>query len=605
MIENTQEASPDSPLETRADERKSAQAGSVREIFVKCQQCRTLLYIRELEKNLKVCTTCGYHFRLSARERIATLLDPASFREADAEMKSGDPLSFIGLDRPYREKLQEEQTRTELNEAVIIGTGSLGDYALTLAVMDFHFIGGSMGSVVGEKIARAVELAYEQRSPLLIVSASGGARMQEGIFSLLQMAKVSVALTHLGQARLPFISLLTDPTMGGVAASFGMQGDVILAEPGALIGFAGPRVIEQFIHQKLPADADTSEFLLHHGMIDAIVPRSELRTVLLSLLRYYSNRVPLDTTDQPYKGENLSAPPVQDSEPAPERSTQRPELSPWDQVQIARHKDRPYTADYINLMCDHFLELRGDRRYGDDRAIIGGLATFARRTVMLIGHQKGRDQKQRQLCSFGMSHPEGYRKAQRLMRLAEKFGLPVLCLIDTPGAFPGLEAEQRGQAQAIAESLSLMSTLQTPTVAVIIGEGGSGGALALGLADRVFMLEHSIYTVASPEAAASIIWRDNKRASQAAEAMRITAGDLLSLGVIDGIVPEPAGGAHMDYAASARFLASSLSRALAELVELPIKELLEQRHRKFRSFVSSEVDSEVLGTKAIEGLAPD
>lgn len=576
MIENTQEASPVRLIETRAAEGKSAQAGLERVIFVKCKRCRTLLYIRELRNNLKVCTICGYHFRLSARERIAILLDPASFREEDAEMKSGDPLSFAGLDRSYTEKLLEEQKHTELNEAVVIGTGSIGGYTLALAVMDFHFIGGSMGSVVGEKITRAVELACEKQLPLLIVSASGGARMQEGIFSLMQMAKVSVALTHLGQAQMPFISLLTDPTMGGVAASFGMQGDIILAEPGALIGFAGPRVIEQFIHQKLPADADTSEFLLHHGMIDAIIPRSELRATLLSLLQYYSNHT------LPDEGEKLSVQPIQGNEPEPGQSANRPELSPWDQVQIARHKDRPHTADYINLLCGHFLELRGDRRYGDDQAISGGLATFSGRTVMLIGHQKGRDQKQRQLCSFGMPHPEGYRKAQRLMRLAEKFGFPVLCLIDTPGAFPGLEAEQRGQAQAIAESLSIMSTLRTPTVAVIIGEGGSGGALALGLADRVFMLEHSIYTVASPEAAASILWRDNKRASQAAEAMHITSGDLRQLGMIDGIIPEPAGGAHLDYAASARFLTSSLSRTLAELIELPIEELLERRHSKFR-----------------------
>jgi acetyl-CoA carboxylase carboxyl transferase beta subunit len=186
MIENTQEANPVTSLEIHAGERKSAHARLARELFVKCKQCRTLLYIRELEKNLKVCAACGYHFRLSARERVATLLDPASFHEADTEMKSCDPLSFIGLDRPYREKLQEEQKRTGLHEAVIIGTGSIGGHALALAVMDFHFIGGSMGSVVGEKITRAVELACRKRLPLLIISASGGARMQEGIFSLLQ-----------------------------------------------------------------------------------------------------------------------------------------------------------------------------------------------------------------------------------------------------------------------------------------------------------------------------------------------------------------------------------------------------------------------------------
>lgn len=544
--------------------------GRLTEIFVKCKRCRTLLYVRAWQKKLQVCEVCGYHFRLSAPARIAALLDPGSFVEIDSQMPSSDPLVFTDQVHTYTKKVAEEQQRTALQEAVMIGTGQIAGHPLVLAVMDFHFIGGSMGSVVGEKITRAVELACTQRFPLLIVAASGGARMQEGIFSLLQMAKVSVALTRLSEARLPFLSLLTDPTMGGVAASFGMQGDIILAEPGALVGFAGPRVIEQFIHQKLPADADTSEFLLNHGMIDAIVPRSELRGTLARILRYYRKQPAPDAWTPGTRMRQA---------PGPQSATP---LSSWDRVQIARHKDRPYTADYIQLICEDFLELRGDRRFADDRAVLGGLARFAGQTVMLIGHQKGRDYRQRQACSFGMPHPEGYRKAQRLMRHAEKFGFPVICLIDTPGAFPGLEAEQRGQAQAIAESLTVMSTLRVPTVAVVIGEGGSGGALAMGLADRVLMLEHSIYTVASPEAAASILWRDNKLASQAAEAMRITAHDLLQLGAIDGIVPEAEGGAHLDHAASGRFLADALQQTLHELLSLPPRTLLEQRHSKFR-----------------------
>jgi acetyl-CoA carboxylase carboxyl transferase subunit alpha len=338
-------------------------------------------------------------------------------------------------------------------------------------------------------------------------------------------------------------------------------------------------VIEQFIHQKLPEDADTSEFLLKHGMIDAIVPRTELRMALLALLQYYNNCSAQAASLTKDDG-------TQEKMPLAKKAVvpiNTPLLSPWEQVQIARHKDRPYTADYISLLCETFMELRGDRRYANDQAILGGLAMFRGRTVMILGHQKGRDPEQRQQCGFGMPHPEGYRKAQRLMRHAEKFGLPVICLIDTPGAFPGLEAEQRGQAQAIAESLSLMSTLQTPIISAIIGEGGSGGALALGLADLVFMLEHSIYTVASPEAAASILWRDTKRASQAAEAMRITAQDLLELGAIDAIIPEPAGGAHLNYEASAHVLADHLSEALDKLVDFSMKALLERRHDKFRN----------------------
>lgn len=586
MIEPSQDATTVNQRSAPAGNADTERAGLPKDVFVKCMRCRTLLYGREWKRNLKVCSVCGYHFRLSAAERIASLLDAGSFVEADTGMKSGDPLHFTSQSRSYPEKLMEERRRTLLNEAVMIGSGQIAGHALALAVMDFHFIGGSMGSVVGEKITRAIELAQEQHLPLLIVPASGGARMQEGILSLMQMAKVSVALTHLSADGLLFLSLLTDPTTGGVAASFGMQGDIILAEPGALVGFAGPRVIEQFIHQKLPEDADTSEFMLHHGMIDAVVPRTSLRSTLAALLAFHSPRLSQHAEERTWQEAEDSCPQEHPSLsralPVPEES--QPSLSPWDQVQLARHKNRPYTADYIRLLCPSFFELRGDRRYADDAAIMGGLATFAGRTVMVVGHQKGRDYQQRQVCSFGMPHPEGYRKAQRLMRYAEKFGFPVICLIDTPGAFPGLEAEQRGQAQAIAESLAVMSTLQTPTVAVVIGEGGSGGALALGLADRVVMLEHSIYTVASPEAAASILWRDNQLASQAAEAMRITAQDLLRLGVIDEIIPEPAGGAHQDHAASGRFLANRLRSLLRELERTSIQDLVAQRHTKFRHF---------------------
>ena len=439
---------------------------------MKCIRCRVPLYVQEWKRNLKVCGVCGYHFRLSATERIASLLDAGSFVEADIEMKSNDPLDFTSQSRTYAEKLIEEQKRTALNEAVIIGTGQIAGSSLALAVMDFHFIGGSMGSVVGEKITRAVELALKKRMPLLIVSASGGARMQEGILSLMQMAKISMALTRLSDARLLFISLLTDPTTGGVAASFGMLGDIILAEPGALVGFAGPRVIEQFIHQNLPKDADTSEFTLRHGMIDAVVPRSSLRSTLINILDYHPihlHQAFEDKTVWVQDKQDLTIPVHQQVQSylSDDTSTQAgktevvyaekpPALSAWDQVQLARHKDRPYTADYIRLICKDFFELRGDRRYADDPAIIGGLAMFADRTVMIIGHQKGRDNKQKQICSFGMPHPEGYRKAQRLMRHAEKFGFPIVCLIDTPGAFPGISkrsnADKRRQLQRALQS---------------------------------------------------------------------------------------------------------------------------------------------------------
>lgn len=258
-------------------------------------------------------------------------------------------------------------------------------------------------------------------------------------------------------------------------------------------------------------------------------------------------------------------------------------LTCWQTVQVARHKNRPYAADYIRLLCDDFFELHGDRAHGDDHAIVAGPATLENMTVMLVSTQKGRDTKEKQFHNFGMSHPEGYRKSARLMQQAEKFHFPVVCLIDTPAAFPGLEDEERGQGRSIAANLYLMARLRVPIVAAVIGEGGSGGALAVGVADRLLMLEHSIYTVAPPEAAASILWRDNAFANQAAEAMKISARELKAVGLIDELIPEPLGGAHRDHRQAAANLKSSIIRHLTELRDLSIDALLEARYQKFRT----------------------
>jgi len=258
-------------------------------------------------------------------------------------------------------------------------------------------------------------------------------------------------------------------------------------------------------------------------------------------------------------------------------------LSAWETVQVARHKDRPYSADYIDLMCEDFFELHGDRSFSDDHAIMAGPAKLGDEHVMLICHQKGRDMKEKQFRNLGMPHPEGYRKAGRLMQQAEKFGLPVICLIDTPGAFPGLSDEERGQSEAIAANLHLMSRLCVPIIAAVIGEGGSGGALAISVADRILMLEHSIYTVAMPEASASIMWRDKVYAPQAAEAMRISAKELKALDLVDELIPEPLGGAHHNYPLTADNLKAALLRNLADLKQLPVDELLERRYQKYRN----------------------
>lgn len=257
-------------------------------VFVKCEGCEAHLFKGELDDGLQVCKTCGYHFRIGARERLKLLFDEGKFEELDAEVISIDPLQFIDS-RPYSERLIQARESSGLPEAVISGRGTVGDHPVVAAAMDMNFIGGSMGSAVGEKVTRLIERAMKEHSAVVIFSASGGARMQEGTLSLMQMAKISAALAALDEARLPFISILTDPTTGGVTASFAMLGDVIIAEPKALIGFAGPRVIEQTIRQKLPKDFQKSEFLLDHGMIDAIVDRRELRSYIKRLLNFMMN----------------------------------------------------------------------------------------------------------------------------------------------------------------------------------------------------------------------------------------------------------------------------------------------------------------------------
>ncbi len=258
-------------------------------------------------------------------------------------------------------------------------------------------------------------------------------------------------------------------------------------------------------------------------------------------------------------------------------------LTPWDRVQLARHPQRPHTLDYIAALCEDFVELHGDRRFGDDPAMVGGMATFAGQTVMVIGHQKGNDTRENMRRNFGMPHPEGYRKAQRLMRHAEKFGLPVICFVDTPAADPTKSSEERGQANAIAESIMLMTTLRVPSIAVVIGEGGSGGALAISVADRILMQENSIYSVAPPEAAASILWRDAAKAPEAAKALKLTASDLYGLRIIDEVIPEPPGGAHTDRLAAITTVGERIRFHLADLQQRDIETILRERYQKYRS----------------------
>ncbi|WP_312881689.1 acetyl-CoA carboxylase carboxyltransferase subunit alpha [Actinomadura alba] len=482
-----------------------------------------------------------------------------------------DPLGFVD-ECPYPERLSRARETTQAEEAITCVTGSLQGHPVVAAVMDFRFMGGSLGVGVGERLAAAARTALRTRTPLLLVTASGGARMQEGAFSLMQMVKASQALAELDEAGVLTISLITDPTYGGVAASYATLPDVIFAEPGARVGFAGPRVIQQTIQQALPKGFQTAEFMLERGFVDAVVPRAALRPALASVL-----------------GAGVGAKREAGGSPPPPARLIRdagalPERDPWQVVELARHQQRPTTIDYFSRLLAEFQELRGDRVSGDCPAIVGGIGRLDGRAVMVIGHQKGRNTAERVAHNFGMASPAGYRKAGRLMRMAAKLGLPIVTLVDTPGAHPGVEAEEAGQAWAIAENIRLMSGLPVPIVTVIIGEGGSGGALALAVADRVLAFAGAIYSVISPEGCAAILWKDRAEAPRAAAALRLDARDLLAQGIVDAVVPEPADGAHEDPLAATELLRDALITTLNELSEADPGELVGRRRERFAAY---------------------
>lgn len=533
-------------------------------LLKKCNKCGAAILTEEVKSAGYICPKCQGYFRVHAYERIRMTVDEDSFEEWEKDMEFVNPLEFKG----YEEKVKSLKEKTGLSEAVVTGKASIEGNPAVIAVCDGRFLMASMGQVVGEKITRAVERATKEQLPVIIFACSGGARMQEGIVSLMQMAKTAAALKQHSDAGLLYVSVLTDPTTGGVTASFAMLGDVILAEPKALIGFAGPRVIEQTIGEKLPKGFQRSEFLLEHGFIDRIVERKEMRTVLGNILQMHH-------TAQ----NHVIQKPVQTVEK--ERQSVQ-EKDAWERVTISRKNDRPVGQDYIRILFSDFLEFHGDRCYGDDTAIIGGIARFAGIPVTVIAQAKGKSTKENVAHHFGMPSPEGYRKALRLMKQAEKFKRPILLFVDTPGAFCGIEAEERGQGEAIARNLFEMSSMKVPILSVVIGEGGSGGALALAVADEVWMLENAIYSVLSPEGFASILWKDSKRASEAAAVMKLTAADLKKLGVIEAVIAEPEVYTEETMQSVVFVLQKKITEFLDTHCNFSPEELAAQRYERFR-----------------------
>lgn len=539
---------------------------------------------------------------MHAYRRIEMIADENSFEEWDMDLQTENPLDYKG----YEEKIEKLQEKTGLREAVVTGKATILGQPAVLAVCDGRFMMASMGEIVGEKITRAVERATRQELPVIIFACSGGARMQEGIVSLMQMAKTSAALKRHSDAGLLYISVLTDPTTGGVTASFAMLGDIILAEPKALIGFAGPRVIEQTIGQKLPKGFQRSEFLLEHGFIDQIVERPKMRETLGRILEFHGKvQTDIEDTIDKTAGETAS----QTGDQAVDRATgkmvskttvhtadeikskdsedivdmaQTQKINAWDRVLLSRRKNRPVGSDYIRMLFQDFTEFHGDRLYGDDPAIIGGIAYFKERPVTVIAQEKGTNTKENIMRNFAMPSPEGYRKALRLMKQAEKFHRPVICFVDTPGAFCGLEAEERGQGEAIARNLYELSGLKTPVLSIVIGEGGSGGALALAVADEVWMLENSIYSILSPEGFASILWKDSTKAKEAAKVMKLTADDLKKMGVIECVLEEPEQYTVQTMKPVADQLRGKVEAFIENYEQMPEQKLTEHRYQRFR-----------------------
>lgn len=568
----------------------------------KCNKCGGAIIAEDVKREYFICPKCGGYFRVHAYRRIEMIADENSFEEWDMDLQTENPLDYKG----YEEKIEKLQEKTGLREAVVTGKATILGQPAVLAVCDGRFMMASMGEIVGEKITRAVERATRQELPVIIFACSGGARMQEGIVSLMQMAKTSAALKRHSDAGLLYISVLTDPTTGGVTASFAMLGDIILAEPKALIGFAGPRVIEQTIGQKLPKGFQRSEFLLEHGFIDQIVERPKMRETLGRILEFHGKvQTDIEDTIDKTAGETAS----QTGDQAVDRATgkivskttvhtadeikskdsedivdkaQTQKINAWDRVLLSRRKNRPVGSDYIRMLFQDFTEFHGDRLYGDNPAIIGGIAYFKERPVTVIAQEKGTNTKENIMRNFAMPSPEGYRKALRLMKQAEKFHRPVICFVDTPGAFCGLEAEERGQGEAIARNLYELSGLKTPVLSIVIGEGGSGGALALAVADEVWMLENSIYSILSPEGFASILWKDSTKAKEAAKVMKLTADDLKKMGVIECVLEEPEQYTVQTMKPVADQLREKVEAFIENYEQMPEQKLTEHRYQRFR-----------------------
>jgi acetyl-CoA carboxylase carboxyl transferase subunit beta len=530
-----------------------------------CLSCAADLDGSRSYERYRVCHSCGFHFHLSARERIVTLLDGGSFHEDDRGVTAIDPISFQGR-QSYRSRVISAQRRTGLTESALTGTGTVFGRDVVLAVLDFSFLGGSIGVVAGERLARAFEKATARRVPVVTVCSTSGTRMQEGLLALMQVPRVIAAASRHARSGLAHIAVLTDPTTGSAYAGFLSLADFIIAEPNALVGYAALRALQETEGHELPAGAHTSESHMRHGLVDAVIPRAQLRDSL-SLL--------LDLLLNDYR---LSAP-----RELREGKTAHINRAAWQQVQISRHELRPTATDFIAHMTTSFVAIHGDRMGDDDPAIVAGFALIGGEAVMIVGENRPHSAA----TGDGWVRPSGFRKARRAMELAAKFQLPLITLIDTAGAYPTLDSEESGLGHAIAQCMATMLDLPVPTIAAITGEGNSEAAVALAVADRVLMLDNAVYEVIRPEEAAKILYQEAGRAGEAAERLRLTSHDCLKLGIIDATVAEPGDGAHTDHTEAAFLLRRSILRELTRIRRTRLKRRLERRYERYREIGST------------------
>jgi len=530
-----------------------------------CLSCGSDISSSTKYRRFRVCPTCGYHYTISARRRIAAIADEGSFKETSKWIQSLDPLEFSPR-ISYRVRLLQDQTRTGLSEAAVTGTCLIGGTPVVIVVLDSSFLGGSMGVVVGEKVTLALELAARKKMPCVAMVTSGGARIQEGVLSLMQMAKTTLAARSLRDKGQAFIVALSNPSTGQVLGSFASMADIIFAEPGSHIGFSSLGDLREIEGEKLN-DEHTAESHLAHGHIDAIIERDRLKHVLASVLDLIAPEFRLTSSRKL----------------TPDAVVVRPREA-WDMVKLARHPDRPRARFYIDNVFANFFELHGDRVYTDDPSVIVGLARLGGQNVMIVAQQKSlpNDDDESSAARMGEITPGGFRKARRGVILAETFKIPVVTIVDSPGPRLGIDMEQRGLASAIARMIDQMGKVKIPTISILIGEGGSEAALAFGLADRILMLENAIYTPIAPELGAQSEMSDPSKAADIARALKLTSVDSVEMEIVDEIVPEPQSGAHGSPDEAARLLKRSLMRVLSDVAGQNTKTLVRRRQKKFR-----------------------